>query len=175
MAVRAVMRLALSVDGAPAPQVSIHVHLSRSRSLTRFLAPSCLPLSLPPPGPHAWLLPAWWTGQSEGGGATKGAVRIVALGDLFPERVEGARKGLAEKGEMGTVPEKNCFTGFDAYKGVIATDCDVVILATPPGFRPSHFKAAVDAGKHVFMEKAVAVDAPGVRTVLAVAADAERR
>ena len=107
--------------------------------------------------------------------ATKGAVRIVALGDLFPERVEGARKGLAEKGEMGTVSEKNCFTGFDAYKGVIATDCDVVILATPPGFRPSHFKAAVDAGKHVFMEKPVAVDAPGVRMVLAAAADAERR
>jgi hypothetical protein len=68
MAVRAVMRLALSVDGAPAPQVSIHVHLSRSPFLTRFLAPSCLPLS---PPPHAWLLPAGWTAQSEGGRATK--------------------------------------------------------------------------------------------------------
>ncbi len=111
----------------------------------------------------------------EAADATKTAVRIVALGDLFPERAAAARKGLAERGEMGTVAEGAIFTGFDAYKGVLGTDCDLVILATPPGFRPPHVEAAVAAGKHVFMEKPVAVDAPGVRKVIAAAAAAADR
>lgn len=106
---------------------------------------------------------------------SKANVRIVALGDAFSDRLEGARKGLAERGASGTVPESNCFTGLDAYKRVLATDCNLVILATPPGFRPVHVKAAVEAGKHVFMEKPVAVDAPGVRMVIAAAAEAERK
>ena len=66
------------------------------------------------------------------------------------------------------VPESRKFSGFDAYKNVIAA-CDVVLIATPPGFRPIHFEHAVNAGKHVFMEKPLAVDGPGVRKVLAAA------
>src|SRR5690606_10341366 len=72
------------------------------------------------------------------------------------------------------VPEENRFVGFDAYKEVIPL-VDVVILATPPGFRPIHFSAAVDAGKHVFMEKPVATDAPGIRQVLEAAERAKQK
>ena len=62
------------------------------------------------------------------------------------------------------VPEERKFSGdFDAFKKAIASDCDLVILATPPGFRPQHYEAAVQAGKNVFTEKPVATDAPGIR------------
>jgi myo-inositol 2-dehydrogenase / D-chiro-inositol 1-dehydrogenase len=93
-------------------------------------------------------------------------VKLVALGDVFKDRLEEARKELATKGEHGKVSDANCFVGFDAYKNVIASGVDVVILATPPGFRPLHIKAAVDAGKHIFTEKPVAVDGTGIRSVL---------
>ena len=94
-------------------------------------------------------------------------VVLVALGDVFQDRVDGAKKKLSEKlGDKYQVKDDNCFTGFDAYKKVIASDVDLVILATPPGFRPIHIAAAVDAGKHIFAEKPVAVDAAGVRSVL---------
>src|SRR5688572_1156995 len=97
-------------------------------------------------------------------------VVLVAMGDMFKDRVDGAKQKLGEKlGEKYQVKDDNCFTGFDAYKKVIASDVDLVIFATPPGFRPMHIAAAVDAGKHVFAEKPVAVDAPGVRSVLASA------
>ena len=104
-------------------------------------------------------------------------VRVVALGDLFPDRVEQSLANLARQPEASRVdvPESRRFVGFDAFQGVIGTDCDVVILATPPGFRPQHFAAAVAADKHVFMEKPVAVDATGVRTVIDAAADARAR
>ncbi len=92
--------------------------------------------------------------------------KIIALGDAFPDRLASSRENLAKLGERGTVAESSCFTGLDAYKAVLATDCDVVILATPPGFRPIHFAAAVEAGKHVFAEKPVAVDAPGIRSFI---------
>ena len=65
--------------------------------------------------------------------------------------------------------------GFDAYKAVIASGVDVVLLATPPQFRPLHLRAAVEAGKHVFAEKPVAVDAPGVRSVLATCEEARKK
>lgn len=95
-------------------------------------------------------------------------IEIVALGDLFGDRVDGARKNLAGKlGEKFRATDETCFAGWDNYQKVLATDCDMVILATPPGFRPVHFEAAINAGKHVFMEKPVAVDAPGVRQVIA--------
>ena len=88
-------------------------------------------------------------------------VKIVALADLFPEQVEGARKNFKD------VPPDHCFSGFDAYKKALSVpDVNYVILATPPGFRPFHFRAAVEAGKHVFMEKPVATDCPGIRHVL---------
>jgi len=94
-------------------------------------------------------------------------VEVVALGDLFQDRVDEARTKLAELGENYWVTEDHCFTGFDNYQGVLSSPVDLVILATPPGFRPVHLQAAMEAGKHVFMEKPVAVDPVGVRSVIA--------
>ncbi len=93
-------------------------------------------------------------------------VEIAALGDLFPHRLEEAREKLTDLGEAFRVSEQHCFTGFDSYQGVLACDIDLVILATPPAFRPMHLKAAVEAGKHVFMEKPAGVDPVGIRSVL---------
>ena len=102
-------------------------------------------------------------------------VRIVALADVFANRLTGSRDHLAGRGERSTVSEDRCFTGFDAYEKLLELEeIDLVVLATPPHFRPMHFAAAVAAGKHVFMEKPVAVDPAGVRTVIAAADAAER-
>jgi myo-inositol 2-dehydrogenase/D-chiro-inositol 1-dehydrogenase len=91
-------------------------------------------------------------------------VRIVAMADAFQDRLDESRKLLTEKGGDGVaVKDDHCFVGLDAYEKLLATDVNYVILATPPGFRPIHIKAAVAAGKNVFAEKPVAVDAPGVR------------
>ncbi|MFO0894630.1 MAG: Gfo/Idh/MocA family oxidoreductase [Phycisphaerales bacterium] len=99
-------------------------------------------------------------------------VRVTALADAFPDRLAQSRAQLEKHGEgRATVPDEACFTGLDAFQRLLATDCQVVILATPPGFRPIHFAAAVDAGKNVFMEKPVAVCPAGVRQVI----DAGRR
>jgi predicted dehydrogenase len=101
-------------------------------------------------------------------------VVIWAMGDVFPDRLSGSRNGIKNAAkDRYQVADNRAFTGFDAYKGVLASGVDVVILATPPGFRPTHFKAAIDAGKHVFMEKPVAVDGPGIRTVIEAAKIAE--
>lgn len=99
-------------------------------------------------------------------------LQIVALGDLFQDRIDGCRKGLKEKHNVD-VPDNMCFTGFDNYKKVIASGVDLVIIATPPVFRPIHFEAAVEAGKHVFMEKPVCVDPVGARSIMATAKKAE--
>ena len=97
-------------------------------------------------------------------------VELVAMGDLFPDRIERAKNQLTRAiAEKFKVTPDRTFTGFDAYKQVIASDVDLVILATPPGFRPEHLKAAIDAGKHVFTEKPVAVDPVGIRSVIATA------
>lgn len=94
-------------------------------------------------------------------------VVITALGDVFADRVEEAHRNLAEEvGEKYKGTPETCFTGMDAYKQVLACDVDLVILGAPPGFRPLHLKAAVEAGKHIFMEKPVAVDPVGVRSVI---------
>ncbi|HBL74451.1 MAG: hypothetical protein A2W90_20220 [Bacteroidetes bacterium GWF2_42_66] len=91
---------------------------------------------------------------------------IHALGDVLQDRIDDCQKKL--KKEKGLeVPVENCFVGFDAYQKVIDSGVDVVILATPPKFRPEHLDAAVKARKHVFMEKPVAVDPVGARSVLA--------
>jgi predicted dehydrogenase len=100
---------------------------------------------------------------------TKGNVKLVAMGDTFRDRLESSLSELNSDGEIVDridVPEDRRFTGFDAYQHVINSDVDVVLLTSPPHFRPAHLKAAVEAGKHVFCEKPVAVDAPGVRSVL---------
>ncbi len=95
-------------------------------------------------------------------------VHLVAMGDLFPDRLKSSKDYLAGKKHNGfKVEEGRCHVGFDAYKRVIDSDVDLVLLTTPPGFRPLHVETAVDAGKHVFMEKPVAVDPPGVRRILA--------
>jgi predicted dehydrogenase len=96
-------------------------------------------------------------------------VEVVALGDLVPDRVESALKKLkATFPERVNVPAGRCFTGFDNYLGVCSCpDVNLIVTAAPPGFRPIHLKAAVEAGKHVFMEKPVAVDPIGVRSVIA--------
>ncbi len=92
-------------------------------------------------------------------------VRIVAMGDMFKNRLDNCRKQVSAKPGF-KVDDEHCFTGFDAYKRVLDSGVDMVILATPPGFRPLHFAAAIDAGKHVFFEKPVATDPTGVRKVM---------
>ncbi len=95
-------------------------------------------------------------------------VEIVAVGDLFERQVTAAKTKLKLDTAQG-------FWGFDAYQKVLATDIDLVILATPPGFRPMHFEAAIAAGKNVFMEKPVAVDPVGCRSVIATAQIAKQK
>lgn len=121
------------------------------------------------------------TGAAQQALSTKQNVKIVAMADAYRDRVDSAHKALMERGAKAAdgsakvdVPEDRMFVGFDAYKQAIPL-ADVVILATPPGFRPGHFEEAVRQGKHVFMEKPVATDAPGVRKVLAAAEEAKRK
>jgi myo-inositol 2-dehydrogenase/D-chiro-inositol 1-dehydrogenase len=96
-------------------------------------------------------------------------VVIAAMGDVFPDQLKWSTGQLKEKvpADRLVVTPETSFVGFDAYQKVLATDVDVVILATPPFFRPVQLKAAVEAGKHVFTEKPVAVDPLGVRSVIA--------
>jgi predicted dehydrogenase len=102
-------------------------------------------------------------------------IKVVALADAFKDNLDSTYKTLKDKWQDKIdVPEKNKFVGFDAYKEAIKL-ADVVILATPPGFRPIHFEEAVRQGKHVFMEKPVAVDIPGIRKVLAAAEIAKKK
>jgi predicted dehydrogenase len=93
---------------------------------------------------------------------------ITALGDVFQDRVDSCREKIKKEKNLD-VPVENCFVGFDAYQKVIDSGVDIIILATPPKFRPEHFEAAVKARKHVFMEKPVAVDPVGIRQVMAAA------
>lgn len=101
----------------------------------------------------------------EGATLTNKNVRVVALADAFADRLNACRQNL---GRLGiNIPNENCFVGFDAYKKLLAiSEINYVLLATPPHFRPVHLKAAIEAGKHVFVEKPVAVDGPGVRLVM---------
>ena len=105
-------------------------------------------------------------------------VKLVAMGDAFSDRLQHSlailKRDDAVAAKVDVKPE-NCHVGFNAYKQVLASGVDVVLLTTPPHFRPLHFKAAVDAGKHVFAEKPVAVDAPGVRAVLATCDEARKK
>ncbi|UCG57112.1 MAG: Gfo/Idh/MocA family oxidoreductase [Phycisphaerales bacterium] len=103
-------------------------------------------------------------------------VELVAMGDLFKDRLDRCRRTLAEKlaGKV-KVTDDTCFVGWDAHEKVVACDnVDMVILTEPPHFRPQHLKAAIEAGKHVFMEKPVAVDPVGVRSVIASSELADR-
>jgi predicted dehydrogenase len=107
--------------------------------------------------------------------ATQG-VELVAMGDMFKDRLDTCRKTLTESyPDKVKVTDEKCFVGWDAHKKVLATDVQWVILTEPPHFRPSHLQAAVEAGKHVFMEKPVAVDPVGVRSVIQSSELAEQK
>ena len=120
--------------------------------------------------------------------STAGPVKLWAMADAFEDRLqtslEGLQKGVAAGydreasnglGERIDVPKERQFVGLDAYRKAIDSGVDVVLIAAPPGFRPQHFEYAVNAGKHVFMEKPLATDPPGVRRVLAAAEAAKRK
>jgi myo-inositol 2-dehydrogenase / D-chiro-inositol 1-dehydrogenase len=108
---------------------------------------------------------------------TKQNVKVVAIADAFQDRVDKAYSTLMQRPDAAQkvdLPKERQFVGLDAYKQAIAL-ADVVILATPPGFRPGHFEEAVRQNKQIFMEKPVATDAPGIRRVLAAAEEAKKK
>lgn len=109
--------------------------------------------------------------------STSQNLKLVAMADAFRDRLDKSLANIKKEitnAERIDVPEDHKFIGFDGYKKVIELS-DVVLIATPPGFRPIHFEAAINANKHVFMEKPVATDAPGVRRVLAAAEEAKKK
>jgi predicted dehydrogenase len=110
--------------------------------------------------------------------STKGEVTLTAVGDVFQDRMNQCLRSLQAMDTVAAkvdVPADRRFVGWDAYRGVIDSGVDVVLLATPPHFRPLHIEAAVAAGKHVFAEKPCAVDAPGVHRVLAACQQAKAK
>jgi predicted dehydrogenase len=117
-----------------------------------------------------------------GAGAAKNAldadpnVELVALADTFPDRVERSLKALSTAyGDRVNVPKTRQFVGLDAYQKLLATDIDVVLLATPPAFRPTHMRAAIEAGKHVFAEKSFATDGTAQRSMMESVALAKKK
>ncbi len=116
------------------------------------------------------------TGAASQAMNTEGPTRLVAMADVFADRLQQSLRGLkGQHNDKVDVPQERQFVGFDAYKQVLEAPIDLVILATPPGFRPLHFEAAVKAGKHIFMEKPVGVDAPGIRRVLEANREAKKK
>lgn len=116
------------------------------------------------------------TGAAVNALAASDNVTLVALGDLFPDRLASAQAQFAKTATTDAkfaagykVTPERTFTGFDAYRKVLAADIDLVLLCTPPAFRPQHLEAAIAAGKHVFMEKPVCVDVAGAKSVLSSA------
>ena len=102
-------------------------------------------------------------------------VRIVAMGDLFADRLEKSREHLKNLGEQYAVDDDHCFVGWDNYQKVIDSDIDIVLLCEPPGFRPRSMRYAIERGRHVFAEKPVAVDAAGVRSCIETAEMAKEK
>src|SRR4051812_33659422 len=94
-------------------------------------------------------------------------IRLVAMADVFEQQLENSLKALQRENpdKVNVVPEKK-FIGLDAYQKLLNSGVDVVLLATPPGFRPTHLRAAVEAGKHIFCEKPMSTDAVGVHSVI---------
>ena len=99
-------------------------------------------------------------------------LQITALGDVFQDKIDSCRAELEEKKQV-KIPDENCFVGFDSFEKVIDSGVDLVLLCTPPHFRPVHLEAAINARKHVFMEKPCAVDPVGARNVLVSAKKAD--
>src|SRR5437867_8730924 len=103
-------------------------------------------------------------------------VMLTAMADVFEDQLKRSLRTLnSEIGDKVKVDPDHCFIGLDAYQKVIDSGVDVVILATPPGFRPEHLRAAVAAGKHIFCEKPVATDSPGIRSALASVEEAKKK
>ena len=103
------------------------------------------------------------------------AVKLVAMGDTFEDMLTSSYSRISSSfKDQVDVPSERRYVGFDAFEKVIA-DCDVVLLATPPPFRPAHFQAAVNANKHVFMEKPLAVDVPGFHKIIEIGELAKRK
>jgi predicted dehydrogenase len=103
-------------------------------------------------------------------------IELVAMGDLFQDQMEESKGQLQKRlGDSFKVTSDRTFLGFDAYKRVLDTDIDLVIFATPPAFRPLHLRAAVEAGKHIFIEKPVATDPTGIRSVMESAKRAKEK
>jgi len=101
-------------------------------------------------------------------------ITVTALGDILPDQMESCRAKI-EAGHGQTVPDDHCFIGFDSYKKVMESGIDMVILATPPVFRPDHFQLAVESGIHCFLEKPVAIDPTGYRRIVATSKLAEAK
>lgn len=99
-------------------------------------------------------------------------LQITALGDVFQDKIDQCRAKLKQEKNV-EIADENCFLGFDSFRKVIDSGVDLVLLCTPPHFRPAHVEAAVEARKHIFMEKPIAVDPVGARSVLASAKKAE--
>ena len=107
--------------------------------------------------------------------ADRGA-RLVAMADLFEDKVRGARDRLKKmKPEQVAVPDDRCFSGFDGYQKVLASDADVVLIACTSKFHPQYLKASIAAGKHTFLEKPHALDAPGLNVVAAACDEARKK
>ena len=105
--------------------------------------------------------------------AAANGIKVTALGDTFADRLNLLKGSLAKNGQV--VADENCFVGFDAYKKVIDSGVDMVIIATPPAFRPIHFQYATEKGVHSFLEKPIAVDPKGYRTIMATAKQAQAK
>jgi myo-inositol 2-dehydrogenase/D-chiro-inositol 1-dehydrogenase len=117
------------------------------------------------------------TGAAKNALDTAGPVKLIAVADAFEDNAKRAVENLKndDVGSKVDVAPDKIFHGFDAYQKAIDSGADLIILATPPGFRPQHFEACVKAGKHVFMEKPVATDSAGVRKVLEAAKEAKAK
>src|SRR5438128_803189 len=113
------------------------------------------------------------------------AANMSLLGNVFEDRLKGCQSWLKKfagedelvkkNGNSVDLPDERCHLGFNAYQNVLNSGVDYVILATPPGFRPIHLEAAVAAGKHIFTEKPVGTDGPGISKVLAACQEANKK
>ena len=116
------------------------------------------------------------TGAAQNILKTKGNVKLVAVADAFQKKADYSVSSLATRyKDKVDCPEERRYTGLDGYKAAIDTDCDLVVIATPPGFKPMQFEYAIEKGRHVFMEKPVAVDAAGVKRVLAAVEESKKK
>jgi predicted dehydrogenase len=116
------------------------------------------------------------TGAGDNVMEADGYTKVVALADMFQSRADRSRATLSKKyPDRARIDDNKVFVGWDAYKRLLDTDVQYVILAEPPGLRPPHFEAAVEAGKHVFLEKPVAVDPVGARKIIAAGEKAKAK